>query len=182
MHTITVVKLPERTEIEVADINLQLDIESWSWLATLNLIEKADFDLVKPGAGGVQEIEINIDGYLWEFIVEKYRDNRQFNRTGYTINGRSKTAYLAAPYKLPASKTETAQKTANQLIDLELLNTGFSANYNTVDWLVDAGAFSYQNATPMQAVLKVAGAIGSGHHHQRYYTVHFRRLAAPARY
>ena len=160
MHTITVVKLPERSVIEVKDLSLQLDIDSWSWLSTLNLVNKADFDLVKPGAGGVQEIEVNIDGYIWEFIIEKYRDNRQFNRTGYTINGRSKTAYLAAPYKLPASRTETALKTANQLIDIELLNTGFSVNYNTEDWLVDAGAFSYQNATPMQAVLKVAGSIG----------------------
>ena len=49
-------------------------------------------------AGGPKEIEVNINGHVWTFIIEMNDDNREFNQRAVTVSGRSRTAYLAEPF------------------------------------------------------------------------------------
>lgn len=162
-HHISLVKLPERTVIEVSGGQMSLDIDAFSWTFSMTLAEKAGLDLVRPDASGVKEIELNFDGTIFVFIVEQCHHQNAFNQSGYAISGRSKTAYLTQPYLQPVSYIETQQRLASQLINNELINLGWTAHFNTLDWLVDADAdaFSYANKTPMQAIIQVAGAVGA---------------------
>ena len=158
MHSLAVVVLPSRTAIDVKSTNLSIDIDAFAWTMSMQISD--GIELIRPDINGNKEIEINIDGYIWEFIVESYTENKAFADNSWTVTGRSKTAYLSAPYKLPISNTYTSLINAAQIIDNELLNSGFTATYNTVDWAVNADAFSYQNLTAMQAIRRIADAVG----------------------
>jgi len=158
MHSLAVVVLPSRTSIEATSLSLSIDIDSFAWLLNMQVAE--GIALIRPDINGVKEVEINIDGYIWEFIIESYTENKEFNNNTWSVTGRSKTAYLTAPYKLPVSTTYGSQLLASQLIDTELSGSGFTFTYSTVDWLVNANAFSYQNLTAMQAIRRVADAVG----------------------
>ena len=89
-----------------------------------------------------------------------YTENKKFGDNSWTVAGRSKTAYLANPYKLPISNTYTSLINAAQIVNNELVGSGFTATYNTVDWGINADAFSYQSLTAMQAIRRIADAVG----------------------
>ena len=158
MHSLSVNVLPSNTAIDVGSISLSIDIDAFAW--TMNMQVLDGIELIRPDVNGNKEVQINIDGYIWIFIVESYTENKKFADNSWTVTGRSKTAYLSAPYKLPISNTYTSLINAAQIVDNELLNSGFTATYSTVDWAVNADAFSYQNLTAMQAIRRVADAIG----------------------
>lgn len=148
-------------QIPLADCSLSLDADSWAWQLRANVIGKAALDLIKPGAGGVVDLHIEINFHHWRFIVESYTRNREFGKQAYTITGRSRTAYLAAPYAPESDYEQPMLYSAQQLIDNHLQYTGFTANYSTIDWLIDAGVFSYARKSPMLAIGQVAAAPGA---------------------
>lgn len=158
MHNLTVSALPAYDEIDAIDIRMKIDIDSYAWSLAMNVAD--GIELIKPGELGVKETQINIDGHKFNFIVESYTQNEQFASKSWFVSGRSKTAYLTAPYKLPISATYGDALLASQIVNTELLNSGFTFSYATVDWLVTASAFSYQNLTTLQAVKHVSDAIG----------------------
>jgi len=180
MHSVQVVVLPARTPIQVSSLSLSLDIDSFAWSLSATVLES--ISLIRPGATGVKEIEVTVDGYVWVFIVESYNENKVFGKTTWTVSGRSKTAYLSAPYILPASDTYTTQLLASQIVTDQLVGTGFTLGYSTVDWLVPADSFSYENSTPMQVVKKVADAVGGvilPHKSSDSFTLKARYLNSP---
>ena len=114
---------------------------------------------------------MDINGWKWVFIIERYSTNRHFGDERYTIYGSSRTQLLAAPYVPQRSKSNTTALNAKQAITEELApfieESGFTAtypdlnDYSTPDWIIPAGSFSYQNQTAMQVVAKVTTTAGS---------------------
>lgn len=160
-NTATLVRLPDRTPIVCTGMSFETDIDSWSWSFRAAIPRRADLDLIAPGASGPVAVEATINGYTFTALVEGYSENRRFPSEGFTVQGRSLAAELAAPYATPRSYIESQARTANQLADQELAATGWTLDWNTVDWLIPAGAWSYGDDTPMSAILKVAGAVGA---------------------
>lgn len=158
MHTLSVQALPGLQEVEVSSISMSFDIDSHSWLFSATVL--SNVDLVRPSSAGVKEIRVTLDGYVWEFAVDSYTQTKVFSDQTWKITGKSKTAYLAAPYVLPKNYTYVSDILASQIITQELNATGFSVTYSTVDWLVGGNAFTYQQNTPIQAISTVAAAIG----------------------
>ena len=167
MNTISVVILPDRTPIEIRDLDISLDIDSFSWSFTGSLWGASSLALVEPDQDGVKQIEVDINGWKWVFIIERYTSNRAFGQERYTIYGTSRTQLLAAPYAPQRSKSNTSQINAKQAISEELKNTGFTAeypdlnDYSTPDWIIPGGSFSYQNETPMKVIARLTGTAGS---------------------
>lgn len=161
VNTVSVVKLPERTPVEVGNLSLGLDVDSWSWRISAQVFGAASLALIRPDAAGVREIEVTINGYVWEFVVEEYSQSREFKGAAHNITGRSKTAYLADPYQAPVSYVESSLKTAQQLAEQEVTPLGWTVNWYTVGWNVLAGAYYYNSKTPIQAVSMIAGAVGA---------------------
>jgi hypothetical protein len=168
IHTIHVIRLPDLVNVPVLSVSLQFDIDSWAWGVSLNLQSNNAISLLEPVGGEPRQVRIELDGLAFTALIESWSENRQFGETTYTATGRSVLALFVQPYAPIRSYLEESQKTAAQLIDHELLNTGWSAAYHpdlaqlfTTDWLVPAGAWSYQNKSPVDAIVQIAQAIGA---------------------
>ncbi len=167
MNTITVVTMPDRIPVELTHIEISLDIDSFSWRIDGELWGASSLALVEPNEEGPKQIEIDINGWQWVFIVEQYSSNRQFGKERYTVSGASRSQLLAAPYAPKRSKSSSSDINAKQAINEELTNTGFDAHYpgqndyETPDWIIPGGIFSYQNQTPMQVIARIATTAGA---------------------
>lgn len=161
LNTINVYRLPDYIPIRATAVELHTDVDSWAWSVRIALETREDLDLVKPTPAGQRRVRIEINGYAWHAMIEGLDDDRAFTSFGASVRGRSETARLAAPYALARSKETTFDRLAQQLVDEELTNTGFTADYQAVDWLVPAGAWHYQELTPIDAISRVARASGA---------------------
>jgi hypothetical protein len=161
MNAVIAVKLPERTPVELGNLQVSHDRDSWAWGLSADVLGDASINLLRPDLSGNKEIEIEVNGWFWVFVVDGFSNDRQFAGVAPRISAKSKTVYLAAPNQLPRFYTEIAIRTANQLADQEVTPHSWLLNWNTVDWTVPAGAHSYSQKTPIQAVSMIAGAVGA---------------------
>lgn len=161
INDVSVVRLPDRAPIGVLDLAISGGADAWGWTLDMTLADAAALALLQPGSGGPRQVEVNLNGYRWTFIVEAYSGTRDHQQQGIRVGGRSRTALLAAPYAPARTKVSDAERSAAQLVDEELANTGFTADYATVDWLVPPGAWYYDATTPMDAIARVAEASGA---------------------
>lgn len=167
-HTVIVTTSPGMVNIPVQSVTLQFDNESWAWGVSLTFKKAESMALLERQNGEPQQVSIEIDGFYINAIIESWRQLTQFGETVYTATGRSPLALFAQPYAPIRSYLASEQQTAAQLIDHELLNTGWSASYHsslsqlfTTDWLIPGGVWSYQNKSPIDAILQIANAAGA---------------------
>lgn len=160
MNNAMLTRVSDLAPVEITDMQLQLDRDSWSWGFSATLPTAAALALVKPGSAGPVEVEASINGWLWRVLVEKYQRTRTFGKSGWTVTGRSVSCQLAEPYAPARSRLESAARTAVQLAEDELTNTGWTLVWQLPDWLVPGGAFAYDGLTPLQAVQRVVEAAG----------------------
>jgi len=172
-NDVNIVRLPDRTPIDAMSVNLRIDESSWTWDMSASIPITA-LPLVEPTENGVTEIEITINGVVWIMIVESYDKSQAFASNSVTIAGKSRAAYLATPYAPTRSFASVAPFTAQQLAEQELIRadliTGFSLNWQIPDWLVPAGAFSYESLAPVSVIQKIAESVGAyvnAHHYNK---------------
>ena len=167
MNTITVVSLPERIPLEMRELEISLDIDSFAWSLRGEIWGASSLAQVEPDSNGMKQIEVDINGWQWLFMIERYDTDRAFNRERYTIYGTSRTSLLAAPYAPLRSKSSSTSINAKQAATEELTNTGFTLNwptegdYTTPDWIIPGNTFSYQNQTAMQVIARIANTAGA---------------------
>lgn len=161
INDIEVVRLPDLAPIEVDSISIGGDAGSWCLSLSMSVLRPADLDLLKPTVTGPREVRVTINGYVHVFLIEDFERQRQFNAGGISVRGRSTTALLGAPFAPARSKTTTEARTVAQLVNEELEGTGFTAEYDTVDWEVPAGAWFYDGLTPIDAITRLAQASGA---------------------
>jgi hypothetical protein len=160
MNTISVVRLPDLTAVPVSGLSLSTDFETWAWGVSLTLPDRDALALVSPENGPV-EVRINVNGYEWEAAIEGYDERRQFGKPGYSVTGRSRSAYLASPYVAASSGVESQARNAVQLAEAQLLNSGFTLDWGTVDWLIPGGAHAWQGKTPIEVISTIAASVGA---------------------
>lgn len=161
MPNITLYRLPDGAEVEALAVTWSTDADSWGWRFSATLAQAADLALLKPDSNGPREIACEINGHLFKGIVESYGTSRQFGQSGYTIKGRSLSAYLSDPYAPLRSKAIEATYSARQLAEQELTNTGWTLNWQIPDWNVPAGAFGYQSKDAIAVIKQIAEAAGA---------------------
>lgn len=166
-HTLTVVRLPDRTPLNVSGITIRTDRDSWAWTVELQIVDRASYHLVLPDSGGPKLVEVNASGYVWTALVERVSERRvapqdtRATPTRFSASGRSRTAILAAPYAVARPYVSTAPMTAQQAAARELEFTPFTLDWQIDDWLIPAGAWRYDNETPLSAILRIAAAAGA---------------------
>lgn len=164
-NTVSLVVLPERTPLNATSIRVSLDIDSFSWAVSADLADSASLDLVRPSAGQRRSVELNINGWVFVFIVERYGRQGTFPAWRYSFSGASRTQLLGDPYAPRRSAVNVAPINARQAAEAQLENTGFtlawdSVNNNPPDWTLPPGALSYQDQTPVQVIARIAEAVG----------------------
>ena len=180
-NSVTVVRLPGREAVAVKSISVTIDADSWAWGFTASIPLTA-LELVEPSAAGPVEIEITVNGITWIMLVEGFDLRREFGASEANLRGRSVAAYLAEPYAPKRSFTPSFPFTARQLAEQELdratLATGFDLDGQLPDWLVPAGAWSYESLTPMQVIARIVESVGGSlNAHPQ-----LKRLIAQSRY
>ena len=161
MPNITLWRIPDGAEIEATNVRWYTDADTWAWSLTATISDPASLAIIKPDSNGPQEMGCEINGHIFTALIESYTASRKFGETTYTIQGRSRTAWLSDPYAHQRSKLVTAPYTAQQLAEQELQNTGFVLDWQTQDWQVPGGAFSYQDQDPIAAIKRIAEASGA---------------------
>ncbi len=165
-NTVSVCVLPDCTPIDVTSISIDLDIDSYSWVFSGSLFGAASLQQVMPDTLGQKTIRVTINGHEWLFVIESYSSAGKFPAERYTIKGASRTQLLAEPYAPKRSAVNAVSINARQAADDQLLHTGFSMNWdsvneNPVDWTIPAGALTYQDQTAMQIISRIAESIGA---------------------
>jgi hypothetical protein len=159
--TLAMVLLPDRTPVPVLSADITGDRDGWAWSLSASVPASA-LPLVDPaGAEDPIEVEVAVNGWVWTFLVEGCDDNRRFNSRTATLRAKSRSAVLAQPYAPVRTRTETEDRTAAQLAEQELTDTGWTLEWTAVDWLVPGGTFSYADLAPMDAIARLASAIGA---------------------
>jgi len=161
INSVSVVRLPDRTPIQVESISISSSVDAWGSSYDIELADSRQLALLKPAAAGPRLIEINLNGYVWTAVMESYSGRREWSRTGASLAGRSRTALLAGPYAPGRVKATTEERSMAQLVDEELADTGFTASYDTVDWLVPPGAWFYDALPALDAISRLAEASGA---------------------
>ena len=149
--------------LKATTMSLNIDVDSWTWSFSASL-PISDLDAVEPVAGVPVEVEAQINGSVYRFLVEKIATERVFPRHSIRISGRGKSALLASPYAPVLSFANTADRTAQQLMADVLTDSGvplgWDIDWNLEDWLVPAGVFG-MNGSYMDALTAISGAAGA---------------------
>lgn len=172
LNTILVTLDDGTTPIQLDALNLSIDADSYTWTFGAELIDPAEISLVKQLPDGTAiKLFITINGYAWHVLVEKILTNRTFGRESVKISGRGLTGLLSKPYEQTTSVSFGVTKNVDQLIDLILplgWNEGGDLYWllgddpvgSPLTWAVDAGAYSYTNKTPIEAIGDLTKDIG----------------------
>ena len=157
-------RLPDRAPIDVASITLATDIDSfcWSMSATINSTES--LDLLRTGSP--VSVEASINGWLFNILVDRWNVGRRFMGDSRSVSGRSLSANLAAPFAPLISTSADSESLAQQLAAEVLAEaaiagvSGWSLDWDIVDWLVPGGLWSVADKTPMEAIQDIVGVAG----------------------
>lgn len=158
LMTATVILARERDglEIPVLAAAVSLDAGTALWGVDVTLPEAALRDL---SAREVMRLSINGHEVLW--LAERWSRSRQFGGArAIRMTGRSVHAELDAPLWPAASGVVSAPTNARQLADQALEMSGYTVDWKLPDWLVPAGAWSWEQMTPLARVARLAEAAG----------------------
>lgn len=160
VHTISAVLLPSLEPVRLKGVSISSDDDGYAWTLTASGPEHL-FDQLAPVGGLPARVRVTLDGIDWVFAIEPPDRSRKFADRSVAVRGRSVTSLLTAPYA-PRSVwgnpgvAFTAQQLALQALEF----TGVSLDWGITDWLVPAGAWSFQGA-PLAVVQRIAEAAGA---------------------
>lgn len=159
VHHLTAHLLPGMEPVPLTDLTLSADDDGYGWSLTANGPEHL-MEQLAPVAGLPARVRVEINGIAFVFAIISTARSRSFERKRVAVQGVSVTAMLGSPYMPQQSWLSTAPATAQQLAVQALEFTGVGLEWQIADWLVPAGAWSFQG-TPLQAVLRVAESVGA---------------------
>lgn len=157
-NVVTAARMPGGEPIGLSRITLRTDRQAWGWRFDAQVADPASAALLRATGTGPHPLLVTINGYAWDLVVERLADTRQFPGRGWTIEGRSTLAALAAPHAPVSTAVELQQRTAQQLVANVLDPWGWAVDWRATDWLVPGGVLAYADASPVAAVRQVVAA------------------------
>lgn len=163
LNTVSLRRVADNVEIPVLALSLNIDCDSWTWGFAASL-PGGELAQVAPDAGGPIELEAVVNGNAYRVLAERIARERTFGTSTLRVQGRGKSALLAAPYAPARSFTNALMRTAQQLMADVLTDNGvplgWAIDWQIDDWDVPAGAFAMQ-APYMDGLVAIAGAAGA---------------------
>jgi hypothetical protein len=166
VNSISLKRVSDNVPVDILGASVGIDNNSWCWSFGAS-IPYHHLDRIEPTSLGPVEVELEINGIIWRFLVEEYDEKKQFGKTDISIKGRSVTAYLESPYAPVRSFTQSTSLTSRQFAEAELtragLITGFTLDWQLIDalgWQMPANTWSYSDLTPIQVIQAIAQGAG----------------------
>lgn len=145
-------------------MSMSIDADSWTWAFSATVPSSALADLQRGANDPPVELEASINGSTYRVLAETLNSDRSFGQQSIRVGGRGKSATLAAPYAPILTFSNTAQRTAAQLMDDVLtynaVPIGWSIDWRIDDWLVPSGAWGFQG-TYIEALNAIAASAGA---------------------
>lgn len=159
-NRLSIVRLPDRTPLPVTALTIRTDADSWCWSLSANLSGPDAWDLIAPTAPAFlpRELEATINGHVFKFLIDTPNLAKQFGKTGMTITGRSRSAWLAAPFLAATSGVVANPRTAQQIGEEALENTGWTLDWALPEWLVPGGLLAY-SGTPIDRLIQITAPV-----------------------
>ncbi len=164
VNTVNITVRPSGQFLDFENFTITRDVESFAWTCTFDLLTEQSYNLVRPVGRALQTIDININGTIFTVFVGKANTSIRASTNGttrvYRCTAWSNLKRLSYPYARRRSFTDSQARTAAQIATNELAGTGFTVDWQTVDWQVPVGVHTYQNKTSLGAVLGVVNGVG----------------------
>lgn len=165
VNVVNIVTLPSRTPISFTDLNLSTDLDSYSWVVNFVISDLATLALIKPVGLSVKEVEININGEIFNVFIG--RTQSQLSVKGDIVQRRIKIVgwsnikRLSYPYSPKKSYTELTTSTPPGLVTFELSGTGFTHTWDTVSWSIPGKVYGYVDKPIISAIIDLALSVGA---------------------
>ncbi|MDT3335650.1 hypothetical protein Q4Q49_10105 [Shewanella sp. SP1S1-7] len=154
--TITCVRVSDSLPIVITSVSINQSRGQWARSVTLEFSSRIDAQRAHN-----ELLLITINGYEFYAIAEQPSASKAFGIETHSSTGRSRTAELSSPYRLPISYTNTVLRSLGGIIGDLLQNTGWTAELSGIsDFSVPAGAFSVGNKSPIDAINEAASQLG----------------------
>jgi hypothetical protein len=158
--TLTIVRDSDAADIGAINATVRIDANSYAWTLDATIPFK-NLPLVDPLTRSEPEsVLCTINGWQFRFLIEGADGDRKFGVTGCRIRGRGQPALLGSKYSPQVNFTSGTGEDASQLAS-DLMPGGWTLNWNSPDWLVPAGLFTYADLAPIDALAQLCNAIGS---------------------
>ncbi len=154
--TVVLERVRGNLELPLLAASVSLDAGTATWGVDISAPESVLADLSER-----EPLRITINGHVVLWLAERWSLQRAFGgaRT-IKLTGRSVHAEIDAPQWPASSGTVTAPTNARQLAEQALEATGYTLDWSLPDWLVPAGAWSWEAMTPLARVARLAEAAG----------------------
>jgi hypothetical protein len=144
-------------------MTLAIDADSWDWTFDATCHVEA-WPLLRPTGGTPIEAEARINGHTWRVKLEPAKRTRSFGDARVSVTGRGISSVLDVPASATRTFANATAMTAQQLmtdaLTLNGVSLGWLLDWKITDWLIPAGAWSFQG-TPIAAALRIAEAAGA---------------------
>jgi hypothetical protein len=178
-------RVDDLAQIPVTSMTLALDADSWTWSFSARVPGSALAQLEPSGSSGPVEVEAQINGVPYRFLVEGLSRDRSFGRSDLAVTGRGRSALLDAPY-VPSmifrnAAARTAQQLAADVLSVNGVPLGWDLDWRPEDWLIPAGTWSHQGTyvSALNAIASAAGGYLQPHRTAQQLAVLLRYPAKP---
>lgn len=159
-NSVSLVRWPDLVPLPCIDIIIETDFESWCWALSATLAGPEVWALVQPDPLACQ-VQATINGQEWRFLLDVPSTQRSFNSDRVSLKGRSRSAWLQAPYASQQDFSEANAREMQQLAEAALENTGWTVDWQLDNWVVPAGLWT-QYSTPLDVLIRLATATDDG--------------------
>lgn len=139
--------LLDDTPLPVTSMTIKTDANSWCWGLSASLTGADAWALVQPTTAGYPvEVKATLNDWTWTFVLDYPGLTRKFNNHNLTVEGRSRSAWLDEPWTPKTTGKQSLDRTAQQLAEEALDNTGWTLNWQLDDWFVPGGRFEWDDS------------------------------------
>lgn len=176
LHRSSLTRLSDGLPVPHLDWGLSIDADAWAWSWSATLLGADALESVVPSSAGEPVILVaEIDGIQWHLLAEDWSEDLRHGSRSVKVSGRGLSAELGAPYELPATGTLQQARTAQQAVAERLpfgsawelrwwdggpRRAGGPRREPTPDWLLPAGAWTWQGQAPAQAIHEALQSVG----------------------
>lgn len=184
LNEATLTRVSSGAVIPTYSMSMSLDVDSWTWSFGASVPGQALADL-EPSGGEPVEVQAMVNGVPYRFLVESIQRDRSFGKSRLSIDGRGRTALLDSPYAPQMSFYNAIDRTAQQLMNDVLTESGvplgWDVEWNLDDWLVPAEVFAHTGSymAALNAIAGAAGAYIQPHNTDEAISVNLRYPTAP---
>lgn len=164
INSVELRKLDGNVELPAYSFAMSLDCDSWTWSFNASLRKDALPHVRRPAGADPVEIEATVNGVPYRLRIERISREANFPTTRIRVSGRGLAATLAAPHSPVMSfgnpsAARTAQQLANDVLTVNGVPLGWTVDWQLTDWLVPAGAWTFQGSY-IEAINDIARAAG----------------------